>query len=349
MNKKYCVVEFDDGLQLIPRLWINSDNEAFWPNFKTTAKYNAAVKNSIKPGIDWQKCQILRILYSTDNYEYGLKKVKEAEDESDICTTDPEEEKKKRKYKATKKLSSSEDEMDTTIVQKRQIKHRETRYSLSDDEDEDTAYPTFPTDKTVNCTPAKDTRMEVPSQLTITFQEDCMKLLQNVQRKVVAVSLMQQEILDRLNSLELGVVEREKDLPNDDPCREIFESVFPVNTIEEMERINNMLKTNDNLRKYVFQRSRLLLGKDTKTSIVNILRAFLTNSCAACYSWVGAKKKNMFCELELVKIIKDSIRSQKGKELTSDYEISEVIKNWLRLATLRKDREREKQERARTE
>lgn len=65
MNRKYCVVEFDDGLQLIPTLWINSNNEAFWPNFKTTNKYNAAVKSIMPPSADWQKCQILKILYST--------------------------------------------------------------------------------------------------------------------------------------------------------------------------------------------------------------------------------------------------------------------------------------------
>lgn len=64
MNKQYTVVEFDDGVQLIPNIWIQG-NEAFWPHFKTMSKCYSSVKNKLPPKPVWEKCKILRVLYST--------------------------------------------------------------------------------------------------------------------------------------------------------------------------------------------------------------------------------------------------------------------------------------------
>lgn len=59
-----------------------------------------------------------------------------------------------------------------------------------------------------------------------------------------------------------------------------------------------------------------MLGKNLKTSIVNILMSLMTNTVAAQYSWVGAKKKRAFFELEIVKVIQ-------GKD--SDYTVYNTL------------------------
>lgn len=46
-----------------------------------------------------------------DDYEYGLKKAKEAEEETEIGTTDEEEERKQRRIRATRVISSSDVEL----------------------------------------------------------------------------------------------------------------------------------------------------------------------------------------------------------------------------------------------
>lgn len=39
----WCIVEFDDGVQIVPQIWIKGA-ECCWPPYKTPAKYEKAVK-----------------------------------------------------------------------------------------------------------------------------------------------------------------------------------------------------------------------------------------------------------------------------------------------------------------
>lgn len=77
MGNKYLIVEFEDGVQIIPSNWADANQvQAFWPHFKSHIKYNMAVRNLLQPGADWQKCDILRVLYSTGVYIIrSLKKI----------------------------------------------------------------------------------------------------------------------------------------------------------------------------------------------------------------------------------------------------------------------------------
>lgn len=41
----YAIVEFEDGLQLVPNNWLSADlKRCFWPNFTTNTRYGKAVK-----------------------------------------------------------------------------------------------------------------------------------------------------------------------------------------------------------------------------------------------------------------------------------------------------------------
>jgi len=43
--------------------------------------------------------------------------------------------------------------------------------------------------------------------------------------------------------------------------------------------------------------------KDVKASCVRLMRATISNEIAVKYSWYGAKKKQVFLQLEICKII----------------------------------------------
>lgn len=59
----YFIVEFDDGVQLVPKNWIvNGKNEAYWPNFTNLKNYNKAVETMIEVEDSWKTYTFQRIL-----------------------------------------------------------------------------------------------------------------------------------------------------------------------------------------------------------------------------------------------------------------------------------------------
>lgn len=61
-DKFYAIVEFEDGLQLIPNNWLSADlTKAFWPNFTNNKRYDKAVKLMEKPECTWLEHSIRKI------------------------------------------------------------------------------------------------------------------------------------------------------------------------------------------------------------------------------------------------------------------------------------------------
>ena len=68
MNKEespYYIIEFGDGIQLIPCTWFNTaKTKAYWSNFTDISKYDKAVKNMYPVGKNWILYDVTRILGS---------------------------------------------------------------------------------------------------------------------------------------------------------------------------------------------------------------------------------------------------------------------------------------------
>lgn len=52
MTAQWCIVNFDDGVQLVPKNWLKG-SQCFWPTFKSTIRYEKAVRNCEKPQDVW--------------------------------------------------------------------------------------------------------------------------------------------------------------------------------------------------------------------------------------------------------------------------------------------------------
>lgn len=58
----YAVVEFEDGLQIIPNNWLSADlKRAVWPNFTNNKRYDKAVKLMEEPQSTWLEHPISKI------------------------------------------------------------------------------------------------------------------------------------------------------------------------------------------------------------------------------------------------------------------------------------------------
>ncbi|XP_046417425.1 uncharacterized protein LOC124178232 [Neodiprion fabricii] len=119
----YSVVEFEDGLHLVPTLWLNKDKTSCcWPShFRNQYDVNKAVIRSIIPndgGKDWEYFNVKRIFSTADSYEKGMEKLCLAEETSNMeetASSNDEAEaiqaKKRRREKAKKHFSSSDSEI----------------------------------------------------------------------------------------------------------------------------------------------------------------------------------------------------------------------------------------------
>ncbi|GAB1860856.1 DUF4806 domain-containing protein [Camponotus japonicus] len=114
-DKFYAIVEFEDGLQVIPNNWLSGDlKKAFWPNFTNNKRYDKAVKLREEPECTWLEHPIRKIYGTFQNYGVARKKLKDAEELSDINSgADIEENlKKSRKIRAAKIVDETSNDAD---------------------------------------------------------------------------------------------------------------------------------------------------------------------------------------------------------------------------------------------
>lgn len=63
MEDLWSIVEFEDGMEMIPTSWIIEDKSAArWPNFTSHLKFMKAVKNRILYENEWSLYKIKKIL-----------------------------------------------------------------------------------------------------------------------------------------------------------------------------------------------------------------------------------------------------------------------------------------------
>ncbi|XP_011858294.1 PREDICTED: uncharacterized protein LOC105555864 [Vollenhovia emeryi] len=106
----YAVVEFEDGLQIIPTNWLNiSAMKAVWPNFTNNKRYYQAVKAMEESKSTWLQHTVLKIYATSPSYEVARKKLKDAEDLSDLKSGTEKEHyrKRTRKIRAAKPIHDS--------------------------------------------------------------------------------------------------------------------------------------------------------------------------------------------------------------------------------------------------
>ncbi|XP_039307414.1 uncharacterized protein LOC113005933 [Solenopsis invicta] len=121
-EKKYVVVEFEDGVRIVPITWLSTDlQRSKWPKKYTTNKrYDRAIKTMEEPDDTWDEHRVIKIYATCSDYTTVREKLKWSERLLDInsCTDEADVYKKSRKFRAAKE-------------------HKLSFYDYSDDEDGD--------------------------------------------------------------------------------------------------------------------------------------------------------------------------------------------------------------------
>lgn len=73
----FIVVEFKDGVQIIPSNWSFKENNSvlsYWPPIKDKIKINKLISSRMSPNADWETHTILREFCRTCMYSIQLRK-----------------------------------------------------------------------------------------------------------------------------------------------------------------------------------------------------------------------------------------------------------------------------------
>ncbi|KYN06571.1 hypothetical protein ALC62_02478 [Cyphomyrmex costatus] len=100
-TNSFHVIEFKDGVQVIPDNWIQKDkNKCWYPNYRTDKDINKATKKRQTPQDDWLSYPIKQFLNTSETYNDAYDKLKKSEKYSDINTDTDDKTKKNQSQKA---------------------------------------------------------------------------------------------------------------------------------------------------------------------------------------------------------------------------------------------------------
>lgn len=69
MAAKFYIVEFSDGIQLVPHSWLSKDKtKCYFPSEYSSLQYNKAVRRQEKPGNKWPVYDVTRVLGQASKY-----------------------------------------------------------------------------------------------------------------------------------------------------------------------------------------------------------------------------------------------------------------------------------------
>ncbi|KAL0128517.1 hypothetical protein PUN28_003684 [Cardiocondyla obscurior] len=353
MGEKYAIVEFEDGLQVIPSKWFNADlSGAYWPTFTTlnNKRYDKAVKLMEDPKCTWVQHPIVKIYGTYNNYELARRKLKDAELLSDINSGSEVQEnlKKSRKIRAAKTFNdSSNDELSDDLVltdipqfptkRFKTAKNRLTPFKNNKNlqidilKNENVPHTSTTSDSYLNMPICSETEtsnvLVINKEETDNFQRFVIKKLVAIELKINAIERHQKLILEKLP------FNNNEDKKNIDVSHD-----FPLKNENDLQDMENKLQDNEVYRKQLIKQLSRVTCRDIKTSCIHLMKKVFSNYLAANYSWYGAKKKEKFSQLQICKVIMCAIR--RLHDNATDEDISSPIKIWLAHAKERLEKER---------
>ncbi|XP_077278808.1 uncharacterized protein LOC143906539 [Temnothorax americanus] len=322
----YAVVEFMDGLQVIPTNWLSQDlRSALWPNFTNNKSYDKAIKQMIDPESTWASHSIKKIFGTFVSYVRAMKKLKEAEDTSDLNSGTEKEEflKKSRKQlekiylPSAKKLSGDRLPLPTTSSNS-ENEPLEKIYLPSAKKLSGDRLPLSTTSSNSN---SKDENFKNYIITKIITFESAIDNIKKIKKSVKLIA----------NKLSIDIIDKKQE--NMDTTKD-----FPLKNQTELDTLEDKLQNDEGYRNELIKQLCRARSGNMRTFCIRLIRRIFSNELATKYSWLGTKKKEIFSTLHICKVIMSVIR--KSHSDVSDDQIAALIKIWLAHAPERFNRQK---------
>ncbi|XP_067206773.1 uncharacterized protein [Linepithema humile] len=351
----FSIVEFEDGIQLAPTSWIYCDNKkCYWPSYTKQAKINQAIFNQEDPNpLIWPSYNILRIFGTTDTHANGIKKLKIAEQFSDIDSGKNDIEKKISRRERAKKRNyyTSDSENESCHKQKKTCKEIPPLPILQIAKEQSNTISSVPENilKQKCNNELQENSTFMASSSLYDFKKHGSKIssdniesdiLCSKQQSLSYNTDFQKEILRKLNIIlyKINTIDKRMEILEERRLISYYKREGDINTLNTKElglplcdelalnTLENKLEDNEFFESIVHT-LKGLGGVDVHSCTINILKKLMSNSLAEMYSFAGMKKKKAFQELTLYKIILKTVRIH-YKDVTEE-EVAKFIAKWL--------------------
>ncbi|CAG9858176.1 unnamed protein product [Phyllotreta striolata] len=302
----FVLVEFDKddggGVAVVHSSWLTPrKNESFWPPYKEQHQFDKALKNGCTVNTEtWRIYKLNKIFYECDDLTKARLKAKEAELTSNIESEEEPDRKRKRKKNTRIYSQSSSDTEGTSSIclpRPRRIKRTNnsspqiTRPSLSQEISQPISTVSTLQSQTIN---SFSTPRSLP-QANTKFSYDSEKIGKLISL-VAAVKEQNNEILEWIR--------KQSKIVTPTTIRPHLNVEVPFNTLDDLNSLEEDLRSIETLSKELVSYLSTLGGKDTVTRTNRILKYLFKDAVATSFSYFGKRNnKRPFCDLLLKNII----------------------------------------------
>ncbi|XP_063232477.1 uncharacterized protein LOC134536615 [Bacillus rossius redtenbacheri] len=341
MNK-FHVVQFEDGLQVVPGIWLQEGELCYWPDTESQTKLMKAICNAEPPSPEWLSLNILRIFGESDTYENAVHKLKLCERFSDVESGPDSLNKRKKRQMRAKRVPETEDS-ETELEE-------ETSQSLLP------PLPKCPNSFRPQCASTQKEWMSTKFR----SNEPTMKQTSGVnnsvgsaspmevtvQRKEAGVSTeFEKLVLKKLNIITYKLESLEEKLRNlesaklttvcEQPSERIPSNMFPLASLTAVEELELLLQNPSYFDSVVFY-LKTLGGVNITDVTFSVMKKILSNEVAMEYSYFGFKGKKTFKNLKLSEVVISVVRCHVRD--ATEKAVGDRVAAWLKHARTRLSR-----------
>ncbi|XP_046403545.1 uncharacterized protein LOC124169102 isoform X3 [Ischnura elegans] len=309
----WIVVHFleENSVEVVPTSWY-SGGKCRWPNIKGVERLRGMVEKEVEPQDSWLTFKANTV---GQRMYCSLQKAREkcslAEDTSDL-TSDAEKGVGKRKRHEVRWSSDSEEEEQRTSSTPR----IPMPPKLVENREDQTAPSPVSNSASASDTPCGNCLKRS------SFEEELMRAVTFIKHSVIDMN-------KRLSTLEAPATIS----VNETEVLNTILGSYPIAShIQLLEEEKKLL--DGTYKQQLTSELSIIGGNSPKDMAKRILRALMTDSVAADYSWLGQKKKKVFSVLLLKDVIFDVFRKSKWSG-TTNKDIETFVKDWLRHAKFR--------------
>ncbi|XP_076130792.1 uncharacterized protein LOC143112403 [Alosa pseudoharengus] len=328
MAQMWKVVEFTDkGAAVVPSSWLEEAWESwrcYWPGSYDHWRLQKAVLNHLPPGQNWDVFDDVRVLVGCATYG----KAKDYLDkclQPDCATTDIQSEAeipdKRKRANPRYKQGSNLERTGSSATARSWILPREAIGGEDTDEDEPTPRKT--------ARPATDFGPDINSEWRFgssTTQRDSHQeghFTQDARQP-------HQQLLRDIGLTKVVQLLSEREVRQATPEASPSNIKLPLNTIEEFEQAEALIKENPLEKQKMISTFTLVGGHTAEVTVRRMLQNGLTNNLASLFNWAGKGHKKPFKETMLSDVLYAALQKQLPGSTIMIYE--GTVKKWLKYA-----------------
>ncbi|KAA0721524.1 hypothetical protein E1301_Tti021149 [Triplophysa tibetana] len=271
-------------------MWVEN-GECCWPDSLRGMTLHQAIKNQMAPHLDWDRWDV-RTMFSTDSYEEGRKKAKEASDlQSDA------EVYLGKDYQGVKLTPAT-----TLPAEAPATPHDSFTEMLQNWE---------PMDEIPRCQTSRGT----PQQSSETA------MLREVLTKLEMVLDQQTTILRLLQLREVQV-----------RSFDIEESSLPLKDLPHLHSLEERMQQSPEYKQKLVNWLGLIGGTDVRDCTWHILKRVIANSLGKNLNWRGVNGKTSLATLQLRDVVISAVWRNPVTANAAETDVEGTMKRWLRLA-----------------